>query len=103
MPPSTAAVVCGIGIVALMLLERDRKSQVSWALWVPLVWLSLGASRSVSQWLGGVASVDAVELELEGNPLDAKIFAVLLAAGLLVYDLARSRTKPAPSPPTGTP
>ncbi len=90
MPPSTAAVVCGIGIVALMLLERDRKSQVSWALWVPLVWLSLGASRSVSQWLGGVASVDAVELELEGNPLDAKIFAVLLAAGLLVL-LARRR------------
>jgi len=31
------------------------------------------------------------------------IAAALLAAGLLAFDLARSRTKPASSPPTNTP
>src|SRR5438046_3019389 len=90
MSPSIAAAVCGFCIVALLLVERDRESQVSWALWIPVVWLLMAASRPVSQWLGGVGSVELADAELEGSPLDATIFAVLLAAGLLVL-LARRR------------
>src|SRR2546428_4085298 len=82
MPPSIATVACGFFILTLFLLERDRKSRVSSALWIPVVWLSLGASRSVSQWLGGVVSVTSADQYVEGSPLDASVFAGLLAAGL---------------------
>src|SRR5438128_621378 len=90
MSPSTAAVFCCFCIVALLLLERDRKSQVSWALWIPVVWLSMGASRPISQWLGGVGSVLSADSGHEGSPLDSTIFAGLVTAGLLVL-LARRR------------
>jgi len=90
MSSNIATVVCGLVILALFLLERDRNSRVSSALWLPVVWLSLGASRSVSQWLGGVQSVETADQLAEGNPLDATIFAGLLAAGLGVL-LARRR------------
>jgi len=91
MPPSIATVACGFFILTLFLLERDRKSRVSSALWIPVVWLSLGASRSVSQWLGGVVSVTSADQYVEGSPLDASVFAGLLAAGLVVL-LARRRS-----------
>src|SRR2546428_1251374 len=91
MPPSIASVACGFFILPLFLLERDRKSRVSSALWIPVVWLSLGASRSVSQWLGGVVSVTSADQYVEGSPLDASVFAGLLAAGLVVL-LARRRS-----------
>ena len=88
MPQGIATIIFALGILWLFILDRDRKSRVSPALWIPVVWLSISASRMVSQWLGGVgalASADALE---EGSPLDALIFAGLLAAGLVVL-LAR--------------
>src|SRR2546427_1235891 len=88
MPQVGATIVFALGVLGLFILDRDRKSRVSPALWIPVVWLSISASRMVSQWLGGVgalASADALE---EGSPLDALIFAGLLAAGLVVL-LAR--------------
>src|SRR2546425_3035623 len=84
MPQWIATIIFALGILGLFLLDRDRKSRVSPALWIPVVWLLINASRSVSQWLGGVvymASPDALE---EGSPFDAFIFAGLLAAGLVV-------------------
>jgi exopolysaccharide production protein ExoQ len=89
MPSSIATVACGFCIVALFLFDRDRKSPVSSALWIPVVWLLLGASRSVTQWLGDRIE-ESPEPFLEGQPLDALIFAGLMAAGLLVL-LARRR------------
>lgn len=85
-----ATVVCGFFILTLVLLERDRKSRVSSALWIPVVWLSISTSRSVSQWLGEVRSVESLDQYVEGSPLDAQVFAGLIAAGLVVL-LARRR------------
>jgi len=93
MSPSTATAVFGSIILALFLFDRDRKSRVSLALWIPVAWLSISASRMVSQWLG-VAPADSPEQYLEGSPLDAQIFAGLLVAGLVVLFArgARART-----------
>src|SRR5436309_11331288 len=93
MSPSTATAVFGSIILALFLFDRDRKSRVSLALWFPVAWLSIGASRMVSQWLG-VAPADSAEQYLAGRPLDAQIFAGLLVAGLVVLFArgARART-----------
>jgi exopolysaccharide production protein ExoQ len=83
MSSNIATVICALFILALFLLERGHNSKVSSALWIPVLWLSLAASRSVSQWVGGVGSGD-VDQYIEGTPLDALIFAGLMAAGLAV-------------------
>jgi exopolysaccharide production protein ExoQ len=92
MPSSIATVACGFCIVALFLFDRDRKSPVSSALWIPVVWLLFGASRPVSQWLGSRLE-QSPEPFLEGQPLDALIFAGLLAAGLSVLLARRWRAR----------
>jgi exopolysaccharide production protein ExoQ len=92
MSSSIATVVCGLFILALFLLERDRKSKASMALWIPILWLSLASSRSVTQWFGGVGSGELTDQYVEGSPLDALIFAGLMAAGLMVLLSRRQRS-----------
>jgi O-antigen ligase len=90
MPPSLAAVACGLLILMLFLLDWDPKARVSSALWIPVVWLSITASRPVALWLG--VDMPAEEfITVEGNPLDARVFAGLLAAGLMVL-IVRGRS-----------
>ena len=90
MSPSIATVVYGFFILALLLLERNGNSRVSSSLWIPVVWLSISASRVVSQWLGS-SNYETVEQVAEGSPLDALIFSGLLAAGLIVLIARRRR------------
>src|SRR5712691_1045106 len=92
MPPSMATVVYGLLILALFLLDRDRKSQVSSAVWIPVAWLSISASRTVGEWFGTVHATRLEQLR-EGSPLDALIFSGLLAAGLIVLIARRRRVR----------
>ncbi|MEO5925025.1 MAG: O-antigen ligase family protein [Bryobacteraceae bacterium] len=84
---------CGV-IVLLFLLDYDRKAKVSAAIWLPIIWLSLALSRSVSAWTaafgatqtGGQSAggVDAVQMLADGSPLDRNVLTALLAVGVLV-------------------
>src|SRR5206468_4282007 len=71
-----ATFVYAVGILGLFALDRDRKSKTSIALWIPVVWVSLAASRMVAQWLDATGlseltlSIDPSAQLLEGNPLD---------------------------------
>jgi O-antigen ligase len=40
------------GIAGLLYLDRDKSVRASKALWLPVIWLSIAGSRSVSAWLG---------------------------------------------------
>ena len=85
LPPSIASCFT-VGLI-IWLFRRDirEKHDISGALWLPLLWLILGCSRSVSTWLNifglpvsGTASVE------EGSPLDAWFYFVLIIAGFCV-------------------
>jgi exopolysaccharide production protein ExoQ len=91
MSSNIASVICVLFILALFLLARDRNSRASSALWIPVLWLSLAASRSVSEWFWGVGSDALAGQYVEGSPLDALIFAGLMAAGLAVLLTRRQR------------
>jgi O-antigen ligase len=91
MPSGLATVVYALGIVGLFLLERNRTSRPSPALWIPITWLALGASRSVSEWVGGVTYLTSPDQYLEGSPLDRAIFTALVAAGVMVL-MARGKS-----------
>jgi exopolysaccharide production protein ExoQ len=86
-PPSVATFFT----LALMafLFRRDirEKPNVSGALWLPILWLVLACSRSISQWLNifGLPVVGAQSLE-EGSPLDAWFYFILIAVGFYILN-----------------
>lgn len=84
MSPQIAIIVYAAGILGLFLLDRDRDARTSRALWIPAVWLLINGSRPVSQWLQVGPTMDSSDKYLEGSPLDALVYATLLAAGFVV-------------------
>ena len=87
MPASVATALYAIFIIWLFKLERDQESLVSPALWIPVLWFSIGASRMVSMWFGGIgqSAMPTVSAQLEeGSVVDRLIFTGLLLAGLAV-------------------
>lgn len=72
------------GILGLFVLDRDKTRTVSPAIWIPVVWVSLAASRALSQWLQLGAAIDTPDQLLDGNPVDRLLRLGLLMLGLLV-------------------
>ena len=91
--PSSLALFLTFGFVAF-LFRRDfrQRSNVTGALWLPVCWVLISASRPVSGWLslwgfpgGGGSSL------VEGSPVDATVYSALLASG--VYVLVKRRVR----------
>jgi len=85
MPPTLALFLWLVLLLGLLLLDPAKDSETSIALWVPVIWMFITASRLPSQWLGGHVGTAAQAFE-EGNPLDRTVFSVLilLAIGILI-------------------
>ena len=92
MNPSLALLIYSCGIAGLFYLDRDKAARPSKALWLPILWIALVGSRSVSQWFGVTPAGGNVQLE--GSPLDAVVFAILeaVAIGVLVRRSRRAST-----------
>ena len=87
MSSQIATVAFVIGILALFALDRDPKARTSFALLIPMVWLLIGGSRVVSQWLDPTAQTSAsayASAYMEGNPIDRAVQTVLMALGMIV-------------------
>lgn len=89
-----AFLICSAGIAGLFFLDRDKSVRPSKALWLPVIWLWIAGSRSVSVWLGtgGSSSAGNLAATLDGSPLDAAVFEVLIAAGIVVLFQRKKRT-----------
>src|SRR3989442_1789282 len=85
LPPIIASFLTIAFIVFLFRRDIREKPNVSGALWLPLIWLVLICSRSLSEWLNifGLPVSGAVSVE-EGSPLDACFYLVLATAGFFV-------------------
>jgi exopolysaccharide production protein ExoQ len=85
MTPSLAAIIFVCAILGLFLLDRERSAGGSWALWLPVLWLFISSSRPVSEWLNGVSTtVTGADQYLEGSPVDAFIYTLLIVSAMLV-------------------
>jgi hypothetical protein len=91
MNPSLASLICACGIAGLVYLNRDNTVRTSKALWLPVVWLGIVGSRPVSEWLG--LSPTGTNVQLDGSPVDAAAFAVLLGASIVVLISRGKRTR----------
>ena len=71
----------------IFLFRRDirEKPNVSGALWLPVLWLLLNSSRSLTQWLNifGLPVSGPASAE-EGSPLDACFYLALAIAGVCI-------------------
>lgn len=67
-------------------MDRKKKDGVSNAIWIPFIWMFLAGSRYVSQWLnlGSPVTSPYVDVYLEGNPVNAASFFILIGAGFIV-------------------
>jgi len=84
MPSSLALLLWFVCVVVLLRFDPARDSRISLALWVPLVWVFIVATRLPSQWLGG-GQIETVSQALEeGNSLDRAVFASLIVLSLVI-------------------
>jgi exopolysaccharide production protein ExoQ len=70
------------GVLIFYLYKQDHRlnPKVSCALWIPLIWFMICASRMVSSWLG----VSGTEGVAEGSPVDRAIIAILIFIGCII-------------------
>lgn len=78
--------LCITLIVFLYIIDIKRQKGISPALWVPLLWMLLLYSRSISEWLNPGVSIELVSSTSmdEGNALDRNITILFMVVGLLI-------------------
>lgn len=93
MPPNIATLVFALGVAGCFLLDRDPKLRTSKALWIPVIWLLINGSRSLSLWVGAqtAAKMQTSAQYLDGSPLDMWVYTGLLAAGLITLAVRKGR------------
>jgi exopolysaccharide production protein ExoQ len=89
-PPAIALVV--YLLIPLFLIRHDSKTdpKPSKALWIPVIWMFIMASRLPSQWIGRT-DASAAAAVMDGSPLDRGIFLVLMALAIGALAVARLR------------
>lgn len=82
-----ALLLCCLFCIFVYWIDSKRDSEVSPAVWLPVLWMSLCASRSLNYWFYSGPAYDIVS---EGNVYDRVYLSVLTIAGLLVLLQRRS-------------
>jgi len=85
MPPKLALLLT-FGFIAFLFVRDFRnRRETSKAVWLPLIWMFLIATRSVSKWLAllGLPGFVATAAE-EGSSLDAVVYLGLIATAIYV-------------------
>jgi O-antigen ligase len=84
MPPLVALFLTFALIVYALILDRRRNPEVTAAVWIPLLWISLIGTRFASQWLGSGGGMHSAAGYLEGSVLDQVVFLALYVCAVLV-------------------
>lgn len=91
MNPDIATVVYVLLIIGLFWLDRDNAARISVSLWLPIFWILIACSRSVSQWMQLGVPIDTSNQVMEGSPVDRAVYMVLVVAGVIVLASRPSR------------
>jgi exopolysaccharide production protein ExoQ len=84
MSPQIATLLCVLFILYLFWMDLKEGDGPSPATWIPLLWLFLASSRYVTQWLDLGAPATTPAAILDGSPMDAVVFLVLILAGVRI-------------------
>jgi O-antigen ligase len=75
MPPIIALIVCLIFIAFLLRVERQQNPYISFAIWIPTIWMLISASRPLGRWPW--FSPPGTNIE-EGSPIDRLVLGTLI-------------------------
>jgi exopolysaccharide production protein ExoQ len=91
MSSSVALLVYTVGVVGLFFLNRDNSVRTSKALWLPVMWLWIDGSRSISSWLGvgSVSESVSVPDEIVAGALTVLGIIVIVRRGKTVIPVLR--------------
>ena len=84
MPPVVALILCMILVTVLLLVERKRNQDASFALWIPTLWMLLCGSKPIGRWLGTDVILASSRSMEEGSSLDRLALGILIVLALLV-------------------
>src|SRR5215831_21305159 len=84
MPPSVALFLWLVFVLGLLRFDPARDKRTSLALWIPVAWIFIVATRLPSQWLGGGQIATVSQALEEGNATDRVIFAGLIVLSFLI-------------------
>lgn len=78
MPPTVALLLCTAFVLFLLLVERRASPRVSSAVWIPMLWMLIIASRPLAIWFGVVGTNES------GSVLDRWVLTGLTVAAIVV-------------------
>lgn len=84
MPPYLALFLCVLFILIVYKIDFKQKSEVSFAIWVPLIWYASVVSRPVSLWFDSGNHELTKEDYLSGNPINVILYTTLIVIGILI-------------------
>ena len=84
MPPQLALLLYFILVLCLFIMDSKRNSEVSLAIWIPLIWVLIISSRMVSLWLDVGSGSGLPDDYLEGSPIDRNIFTSLFIIAAVI-------------------
>jgi len=86
-----ATLLFALGILGLFALNRNAKVRPSPALWIPVIWIGIAGSRTLSQWFAalhsGIIEHYTADQLLDGNPFDRAFLLALLLMGVVALIL----------------
>ena len=85
MPRFLALVLCFLFLGLLVYRDLKKHPDLSHALWVPLIWFFIAASRSFSSWIHlGMVNLLTAEAYAEGSALDRSFQLVLILLAVVI-------------------
>jgi len=81
MPPIIALIICLIFITFLLWNERKQNPNISFALWIPTIWMLICGSRALGRWFSSNLSATNIE---EGSPIDRLVLSTLIFISILI-------------------
>jgi hypothetical protein len=88
MHPYLAFTLCLAFVVIILRADARRNPPSSRALWIPLTWMLIIATRNVSQWLSnlqtGLQPSEQYTDYMQGSSIDRTVFVLLILWGLVI-------------------
>jgi exopolysaccharide production protein ExoQ len=86
MPPNVALSLYFILLIILFSIEFKKETEVSHAIWIPLLWFIVAGTKPVVQWIypGLTHTMHVVESVEAGNQIDQIYFLALLITGIII-------------------
>lgn len=93
---STIAIVIFFSLILVGLaIDAKRSKDVTRAVWLPLFWMIICASRSVGDWLNIsnhntiLSEADYIEANLAGSPVDKVVLTIAILSGIIIINKRR--------------